>query len=1194
MPPTIRPVTLPSNTVEDLRPRRSADLRRRVRVGHVAAAALLLTVIGLIGPALLGQGSFGGADYLLNFDPWRATAETGVDITRAPVSDIVDARLPRQQQWGASVRDGDLALWNPFAVGGTGQHVDAFAPTELPYAALPAQRATAWVALLGVLTGAVGSVLFLRRIGLSLLAAVAGATIYTFSGFQVAWALWPQSHVGAVVPLLFWAIERHVQKPDSRSVAAMAATTGWLLLEGFPAVAAVALGGAAVYGLLRTVLEHPTRSARTRVLITAAVAGVLGVAIAAVALLPLGALLQRAEISRDSLAGVNSDMAESIALVSPDTFGGPDAPHRGATNAIETASFVGAGALLLAALAFGRRGLTARRGVQGMFGIAAVVLALLVFVDGVHVDLAAKLPVLDFNPLTRLRGLLAFAIAVTAAIGLDGARRRSSWDARRVAGLAVGGVLAVGLVVRTVSRYPDPADAIHLSDALLRPAAVSVAVLALVALMVWRPRYSAAAALAITAVLLVDGASFASGWWRTTDDAAFYPATPTHDLLDEQLDGDRFAGTGGSLWSGTGTFYGHREATGNAGHTAAWAELLRAVDPAVFLTTTYTRLAPTPAVIESPILDRLAVRFVSYPVGVVVGSPVDPPPASSSIAFGAGPGVRMPWPGPGTGAVVVDLQAGLFSEDPVATLVAEVVTDDGTVVAEGHRRLFGGLAAGLITIPVTTPPDDTASLEVTLRLEATDATLVQLGADDTGTAVTGSVTLPPETRVVVADGATLVERLTALPRIRWNGRSAVAIDGDRLDQLRAGVATDTVVLSEPGPTATGSTAEVTVVEDGPERIIVDIDADGPGYVVVADAIDGWSATIDGSEVPLVDADHAMVAVWVDGGSHRVEISNDRGPFHLGLTITLIAVLITAALALRGAERSRVARGTLLAAGIAALIAIAVASWNSIDPQPDQLAVGPLLILGLVVAFSYLVVSAEFHLAGRALGVPIDPGTALMTTTIATAANMLPLPGAVVTRVVVLTRGGASTMASVRVLAAIGGLWLGVAMIIAGFGVAPHRPAIAAGMVVVGIAAIAVGAILLRRFGADRSTVGLLLLTEAAMTALGAVRLWLALESLGLSGSVAEIISVGVSAPLSAAVGIVPAGIGVREAIAVVLGSLSGLGGAEAGVASAVDRAVGLAALAPAVLLATIIRRRNRDVNATAPESASERETTSAP
>ncbi len=1133
----------------------------------------MATIVAMLGPALIGRGSFGGSDYLLNFDPWRATAPTGEVITTAPMSDLVDARLPRMHEWHDGISHGRLRLWNPYVVGGTGQHVDAFSPTELPYAALPVKRATAWVALLGIIVSAVGSIAFLRLVGLSRLAAVAGAVVYTFSGFQVAWTLWPQSHVGALIPVLFWAVERQVQHPSARSVAAITIATGWILLEGFPAVAVVALGLAGIYGLVRVVLEHRSGSARLRVLGGAAGGALLGVMLAAIALIPLGVALQRADLSRGGLAGLNSESVEAITLVSPDAFGPPDGPYDGPSNTIEGASFVGMGALLLAAAAAIRKRPLGKRGVKVAALGGAVVLGALIFMDGPQVDLAARLPVLNFNPLTRLRSLLGFTIAVAAAFGID-AVRGGRWSRRRAAAVGLMASIVALLLVRLLYRYPDPLGMVTIHSTLLRPSIVAFVVIAATAAALRWPSRANGAVLLIVLVLIIDGASFASGWWRTTADRNFYPDTSAHQFLTKNLNGDRFAGTGGSLITGTGTFYEQREPTGNAGHTAAWSDLLRAVDPGVFVTSTYTRLGTTPEVITSPILDQLSVRYMSYPIGVVVGTTIAPDPATSKVSFGAGPGIEVGWPGPGTGALVFSLTNDLISADPEAALVADVVDADGRVIASGRRRIFAGIPAGPLEIPVTSPSATSNPQTVRLRLEANDGTLIQLGSDDEANVVAGRVVLPADTVVVLADGLTLVERLRALPRIRWASRSVVMGGPNEVSALAAGVPPDTVVLAKTGPPAEGGSADVTVVTDGPERIRVNVNATRAGYLVIADAIgDSWSARIDGRATDLVTADHAMVAVYVPAGDHRIELAYDRGPFHVGLALSLIAALLTIALLAYGTGRRRLTRLALLGFGTATLAWIAVIGWRSIALSPSQLRITPLVVLSVVVLLSFGVVSTEFHLAGRALGINVAPATALMTTTVATAANMLPVPGAVIARVMVLKKGGASSFSSIRVLTAIGGLWFGVSMVTAGFGITPVRGWVGAAMVVVGVAATATGVLMLRHQGASPKTVVALIATEITMTALGALRFWLALRGLGIDGSIPQIVSVGVSAPLSAAVGLVPAGLGVKEAIAMVLGSLSGLGGATAGIAAALDRGVGLLVLAPVMVTAAVIRRR---------------------
>ena len=91
---------------------------------------------------------------------------------------------------------------------------------------------------------------------------------------------------------------------------------------------------------------------------------------------------------------------------------------------------------------------------------------------------------------------------------------------------------------------------------------------------------------------------------------------------------------------------------------------------------------------------------------------------------------------------------------------------------------------------------------------------------------------------------------------------------ERVRELKRGVAEDTVLLDDDStPAADGSPADVTVRSDEPERIEADVDAEGRGYLVIADSIvrAGWSATVDGKDVTMVPGNHAFAAIPVGVG-----------------------------------------------------------------------------------------------------------------------------------------------------------------------------------------------------------------------------------------------------------------------------------------------------------------------------------------
>lgn len=97
---------------------------------------------------------------------------------------------------------------------------------------------------------------------------------------------------------------------------------------------------------------------------------------------------------------------------------------------------------------------------------------------------------------------------------------------------------------------------------------------------------------------------------------------------------------------------------------------------------------------------------------------------------------------------------------------------------------------------------------------------------------------------------------------------------------------DRVVLNTPGPAATGAPARVDWLDDGLNRMTLTVDAQGSGYLVLADALQhGWKVSVDGLDATLVPADHAFVAVAVSAGSHLVRFSY-VGPAHgTGIWVT---------------------------------------------------------------------------------------------------------------------------------------------------------------------------------------------------------------------------------------------------------------------------------------------------------------------
>jgi hypothetical protein len=262
----------------------------------------------------------------------------------------------------------------------------------------------------------------------------------------------------------------------------------------------------------------------------------------------------------------------------------------------------------------------------------------------------------------------------------------------------------------------------------------------------------------------------------------------------------------------------------------------------------------------------------------------------------------------------------------------------------------------------------------------------------------------------------------------------------------------------------------------------------------------------------------------------------------------------------------------------AAIAVAIAAWSSARSLPEVgtlrwLPLSMVAVLG--VPATMLLNSAEYLLAGRMLGLRPGWGDAVQVSLQGTAANLLPLPGAALVRMRYLMGDGATAGRASTATLVVGVTWLGTSLAVAAAAIVTVRTGLGLAFLVGGAALLAGGWFMLTRVAvADRVRLGALLVAiEAIAVAVQAARYLLVFTALGIDASAGQAAALAVSVAAAAAVGLVPGGLGLREALA---GALAPLVGLEAGaglLAVALDRVVGLVVLVPAaVALAAFIAR----------------------
>jgi hypothetical protein len=549
--------------------------------------------------------------------------------------------------------------------------------------------------------------------------------------------------------------------------------------------------------------------------------------------------------------------------------------------------------------------------------VAAAACLTLVYLGGPLRAISQQLPVFDINPIGRLRSLLGFFMAGLAAIGFDmvyrlrargsSTNRVPSWV---FTGLVVVAAAACALVI-SVRAGRLASGAGHTRDFLESSAVAAafglVAVGAIVAAFVLRGRWRMVALVTLPVVALVQALAWVWPFWPRVDESTFYPQTDAHDFLDARIGSDRFAGAGFALFPPTGGFYGLRSVVGHSFVDQRWEEGLEAIDPDIFLSRTFTALPTDPALATSPMLDRMAARFfVAHADGfpLIAAPPLRTSEPSGSMALRPGSTIEMAAPTGGWRGIGIGLTRPADGVGPEARVTMEVVDDAGVSLARGERLVPDGSFERDLVVPLPELDAGETGAARTLRitLERSDSSVEVAAAADGLPVLSVQPALDDGLRLEFSDGVAIYERQNAVSRVHWATATRVIADEDeRLEYLvDQPLIAGEVVLSRSGPSAEGLPAQIDVVEDGGDRLVFDVDAEGSGYLVVIDALPaGWGVEVDGTEADLVDADHVGSAVFVEAGRHRVEISYQPPGWRLGVLTTVVALAIAVVLYLWG-------------------------------------------------------------------------------------------------------------------------------------------------------------------------------------------------------------------------------------------------------------------------------------------------------
>jgi hypothetical protein len=297
--------------------------------------------------------------------------------------------------------------------------------------------------------------------------------------------------------------------------------------------------------------------------------------------------------------------------------------------------------------------------------------------------------------------------------------------------------------------------------------------------------------------------------------------------------------------------------------------------------------------------------------------------------------------------------------------------------------------------------------------------------------------------------------------------------------------------------------------------------------------------------------------------------------------TSVALRLSGFLARRTGPGDPRRRRVVLVAAIALFVGgtiLGVLNLPEVETEPRWELLAVVLFLGVPATLALN--AAEYQVTAAIAGFRVPFVPALRVGVLATAANLLPLPGAVLVKAYALRNLGSSYGVIAKSTGAVAVCFLGTTGVMAGAVLLATGTLVAGGILTAaGVALLALAlAMLVAECGARRGPRLFLAAVARVAGAIGvkAGRIYLILLALGYEAGATQALVLTLAAVLATALGFFPAGLGVAEALAAVMSPLVGLSAAVGFVASAVDRLismVGLAVLAGGVLL--FERRRDR-------------------
>lgn len=262
------------------------------------------------------------------------------------------------------------------------------------------------------------------------------------------------------------------------------------------------------------------------------------------------------------------------------------------------------------------------------------------------------------------------------------------------------------------------------------------------------------------------------------------------------------------------------------------------------------------------------------------------------------------------------------------------------------------------------------------------------------------------------------------------------------------------------------------------------------------------------------------------------------------------------------------RNTILVAAAVGVLVASLWAWRSSGLNTSDLDWTPILVLLLVAApLSLILKAAEFALAARVAGQRPTTARLLEIAIVSSAANLLPLPGSLLVTIRSISEDGSSYGTALAASAVPGFAWLGITGVGGGIAIAIAGPAIlGVAVIALGLGALLATLMLFRSTAPQTGRFALgaaIVVVETGWLAVSALRLGLAVTALGVDIKAAQALALSVAGALTVAIGFLPGGLGLREALIAGLSPLIGLPFDTGVLLGSLDRVIWLIFLAAA-------------------------------